>query len=611
MTIPEWFPQDLKEYIEVEPTQQGRLVRIFIYCYNTSIEQEEVAFRVIRYIMAQPFERTLLSTAWQHYSLMLSQHRRFGEAEVWLRRACEVAEEHRDDEEHLWCNIFSTRGIMAMVSDDYREALRWQQRAYDLAVKLDLPTLKVREANNIAVQLRLMGRYQQALEYLKFVLEELDPDDTTGTRIQAFINIAAVYYLLHEYDKMVYYSLKAVNEIGGPFGKRYNAQAYNLLGIAYMKTGMYEKSMEALLISLRLREKDLAEEPLIPLLNNLGLLYHKTGDTEKGLSYITRALGISRKTGSQYGISMSLNNTGFICMHLDELDKAVACFEESLMLKKQMGDPNGIITVLSNLAEIREEQGELEKAIEYTRQIRDLCEKHALPRTQHVLDLIRLLQKDGSFDEAVAMGQEVIAHAEKNVEIELLEAVYPAVADLLVERAQRTGQPILDDMLHAVELMRKYGRLSSEMAERRTSESLTEIKTKFEIEQAEREREILEKKNEELARTNQQLLDSHRKLESTQDQLIALERRTTALAMAVTTSHEINQPLMVLQANLEMLLADESSTDECIRYVERCLASVERITETIQRFQSSTPFHFEDYSDDTQMVVFEKKREDQ
>lgn len=86
------------------------------------------------------------------------------------------------------------------------------------------------------------------------------------------------------------------------------------LGIAYLKRGEYEKSLEKL-------DKALEADPrYTPTLNALGLLYQKLGNNVKAEQYFKQALGI--RSNDPY----TLNNYGqFLCAN-DRFDEAQDAF---------------------------------------------------------------------------------------------------------------------------------------------------------------------------------------------------------------------------------------------------------------------------------------------
>ncbi len=117
---------------------------------------------------------------------------------------------------------------------------------------------------------------------------------------------------------------------------------------------------------------------------------------------------------------------------------------------------------------------------------------------------------------------------------------------------------------------------------------------------------------DERVRAEEQLKESYRKLKSAQEEIIQLEKKNSAFAMAVTANHEINQPLMILRGNLEMLemsIAPGHIDPKQKRYIARVLSSMERIQSILDKFKQSTAIRFENYSENTPMVVFSDQNE--
>ena len=108
----------------------------------------------------------------------------------------------------------------------------------------------------------------------------------------------------------------------------------------------------------------------------------------------------------------------------------------------------------------------------------------------------------------------------------------------------------------------------------------------------------------------QALQESYSKLEQAQEEIIRLERESSALAVAVTASHEINQPLMVLRGNMEMLRKSfEDNGCELSEPQQKFIARMEESMQSVQHildtFKQNNKCHFEAYLDETEMAVFE------
>ena len=112
---------------------------------------------------------------------------------------------------------------------------------------------------------------------------------------------------------------------------------------------------------------------------------------------------------------------------------------------------------------------------------------------------------------------------------------------------------------------------------------------------------------DEQIKTQEKLAESYLQLKNAQDEILKLERETTALAMAVTANHEINQPLMVIKANLDMLILkiDPNNVGTYIdKYMQRIDESVDRISSILDKFKKTQEVEFNDYGGNTTMVSF-------
>ena len=96
------------------------------------------------------------------------------------------------------------------------------------------------------------------------------------------------------------------------------------------------------------------------------------------------------------------------------------------------------------------------------------------------------------------------------------------------------------------------------------------------------------------------LLDIDAQKES-EEKVIELERKSSALAMAVTANHELNQPLMVLQANLEMLLISfdlDDKTPKQSRYLNRIYDSLKKMQDILFSYKATADVDLDSYSEE-------------
>ncbi len=104
-------------------------------------------------------------------------------------------------------------------------------------------------------------------------------------------------------------------------------------------------------------------------------------------------------------------------------------------------------------------------------------------------------------------------------------------------------------------------------------------------------------------------IETHLRLKHTHERLLELERQSSILAMAVTANHEINQPLTVLSGNLFLLkesLNGSQLSEQQLKYMQRMERAILRIKNILEKYRNADTIHFQNYSENTKMVVFEE-----
>jgi PAS domain S-box-containing protein len=90
------------------------------------------------------------------------------------------------------------------------------------------------------------------------------------------------------------------------------------------------------------------------------------------------------------------------------------------------------------------------------------------------------------------------------------------------------------------------------------------------------------------------------------------KNKEVMLAIAVTTNHELGQPLSVLTMSIEMLkisLASYDLTEKQLKYFDRIKESLEQIKEILKKYREAETMKIKQYNADTMMASFENKEE--
>ncbi len=118
--------------------------------------------------------------------------------------------------------------------------------------------------------------------------------------------------------------------------------------------------------------------------------------------------------------------------------------------------------------------------------------------------------------------------------------------------------------------------------------------------------EIILRQNEELSEINHDLASALHSLQIQQDKMIEMERIKSVLAMAVTTNHELNQPLTVIQGNIEMLKI-KNPEFENNKYLKKVIESIDDIVKKLNKFSNFDRIVYKQYTEDVEMIQFDKQ----
>jgi response regulator RpfG family c-di-GMP phosphodiesterase len=117
-------------------------------------------------------------------------------------------------------------------------------------------------------------------------------------------------------------------------------------------------------------------------------------------------------------------------------------------------------------------------------------------------------------------------------------------------------------------------------------------------------KELIKQQNIELQKINSELEEAYRKLKEEQDKLLEMERLKSVLAMAVTTSHELNQPLTVIQGSIEMLVIKHPDL-ETDKHIKKVIESLNDIANKINKFSNFDNILYKEYTEDVDMIGFD------
>lgn len=195
------------------------------------------------------------------------------------------------------------------------------------------------------------GDKYQALEAYKKSLAASESQGKTQESAETLNTIGVMYYTWGNYQKAIEYynlSLQIMRDADNRAG---TAKAINNLGIVYYDMGNLDEALKYYEKSLEI-EIEMGEEELQTYYNNIGLVYDHRKQYDKALEYYEKSLAIAEKMNDLSGVSTALNNIGELYAASGQNELAIIVMKRSLAIEKQSRDKHGISIAYNNLGEL-------------------------------------------------------------------------------------------------------------------------------------------------------------------------------------------------------------------------------------------------------------------
>lgn len=375
-----------------------------------------------------------------------------------------------------------------------------------------------------------------------------------------------------------------------------------MLAVSCLVQSEYQRALEHYLSALRLTEGTKYHTTHVIALQGVGFVNRYLGQHEKSMEYFQRSLEECQEHGLVTHSISSYNEIGNLLHLMKKLDEALVYQRQALELARKNGLSRFCSYILHDMGLVYQTRNEPEAALKLLYDDYYLNGQNMLPRDRCITltNLSIMLFDSGETEEALKLINEAIQLCEENSYISEMEGACSALAGM---------QEQLGNYPEAFKAMKKTYQTNRKVFNEKLSEHTAEMQLRFDTERKEQEARVYRLKNIELAEANRTIRESLEELKRMQQEKLELEKRNTALAMAVTANHEINQPLMVLRGHLEMLqdkLENAFSIENLDRHLNAMNRSITSIEKILARYRNPETITVTEYSSETPMLVFDK-----
>ena len=164
-------------------------------------------------------------------------------------------------------------------------------------------------------------------------------------------------------DSAIFYSEKAIALAQKNGDLRRLSIAHRRMGIAYINTGDFKKSIQHQEESLRLSEQIGFNEGISKALNNLGVIYLNNELFNKALFYFLKSLKLAEHNGDESTRASLYNNCGVIYLRTGEYKQAAQFFNRAITFGLKFQNHDQLMDVYTNLSAAYRNQKKLDSAL--------------------------------------------------------------------------------------------------------------------------------------------------------------------------------------------------------------------------------------------------------
>lgn len=467
----------------------------------------------------------------------------------------------------------------SLLRSNPRQALYYAQEALGIAKELNDDLYLAKSLHGIGVCHNAFSSYEKSLGYLRDALVLFEQAGNHRS-VAAVLHDIGIIYAQKGQNKEALEVFHRSTELREQYSTTTEIlQGLNALGILYGEIGKYQTAVDYFLrgLSLASDNREIYTGETGAIYNNLGNLYYWMRDFDKALSYYTRALEHRIERGDRLGEGQSLGNLAGVYLERNEWDEALVYLRRARAIFQQHGNTNMHAQTLNNIGLVYMRQGNYSTALAYC--YRSLQVVESVQRTflypSLLHDIGHIYLKLGNYSEAVYFLEEALLNVKLTQERKVQYEIY----GLLSETFEK-----LQDIPKAFEHYRLYATLKEEVQNSGAQKHIAEMQLRFDVEQAEKEREIAQKEKALVEQEREILRLKNEQLE------LEMELKSKELTMVAMYLAQKNELLVRMRRKLQQMKKDQAETEheslrELLGQIDESIGAEENWAMFEQQFQ--------------------------
>lgn len=457
--------------------ETDKFTAMFDFAGKEILKSPEIALKVYQKIKELAFDNNLIKAkaimGVCHYHFLKKE---FERSDTLCKEALDLMNNNSlEDKAWPWCNSYAYKYFRY---GNYNKAITFFNISLGIVKELNNKKSVAGLLGNISSLQIKLGNFAEAE---KNMLESISIQDS----IQDYIGLARsknllaeLYYKSGRIERALECYIKAMNNLGKDSNDDINERKIlsaiitNNIANIYKDLNDLPKALEYYKKSLKEKEDLNAEDRIAVSLSNIAIIYKGMKKYKKALNYYERALELCKKLNFRTEESNVYLNLGTLFFEMNKLPQALVYYKKSEDLRRTFNDPYSLVKIVLNIGKLQIDLNDLKNAEKYLNESLQLTQKYKFPEEER--------------------------------------DAYRIFTDLYDKQKNDSKSNIY---------RKKYIELNEKLYKHEFSESLAEMKTKFETELKEKESKILREKNLELEKKNIQIEKQKSELENTLENL--------------------------------------------------------------------------------------------
>jgi len=265
---------------------------------------------------------------------------------------------------------------------------------------------------------------------------------------------------------------KKSKELGFDWGV---SSGYAWFSYLYRNMGYYDKALEYIFKSLKLREKLNEKTEITAIYSDIGSIYEDLNNNPLALEYYKKEYKLANELNDSSLIVNALNDLARHFYYVEKYDTSLSLYLTTSNYHISMGDSNAIAILYNNIANLYEKKEDFNKALYYFHLSIDYRDSKQLAyRTYY--NLAKIYYDLGDIDKAYYYNQLSLDHAKKVNDLKLMSSIYHFFHEIYKERK---------DFKQALKMHTLYSILKDSIYNDNTKEAVLEQTMKHDFEKKE------------------------------------------------------------------------------------------------------------------------------